>query len=148
MNRQRPTAVILKDGKLLLLRRIRPGLDYFIFPGGGVDEGETLEEALEREVREELTLEIKEWSFLFTLQNILLSPNITIHREPMDIHFFLVTSFTGIPQIGGPEKERMNDENQYHVAWIPLNNLLGTLNIYPEGVVPRLLGSLESINHV
>jgi ADP-ribose pyrophosphatase YjhB (NUDIX family) len=47
--------LITSDGALLTIRRVRPGQDpYWVLPGGGVEDGEDLETALGREVREEL----------------------------------------------------------------------------------------------
>ena len=52
-------AVLETDGGILLVRRaIDPGLGLWSFPAGYVDRGEQLEEALKREVREELALDI------------------------------------------------------------------------------------------
>jgi ADP-ribose pyrophosphatase YjhB (NUDIX family) len=61
---QRPflavSAAILRDGKVLLVRRARkPALGVYTLPGGVVEAGETLEEALVREIREETALEIE-----------------------------------------------------------------------------------------
>ncbi len=52
----RPTVrgIIEKDGKLALVHKRE--YDYYAFPGGGIDEGETYEEALIREVKEETGL--------------------------------------------------------------------------------------------
>jgi len=65
--RQRATAIVVKDNKIILLKRIKNGSEYFIFPGGGVDEGETVEQGLVREVKEELSLDISTWKHLFDL---------------------------------------------------------------------------------
>jgi ADP-ribose pyrophosphatase YjhB (NUDIX family) len=47
--------LITQDGDLLTIRRTRPGQDtYWVLPGGGVENGENLETALARELREEL----------------------------------------------------------------------------------------------
>ncbi len=34
----RVAAVIIKDDKILLIRRIKNGQEYYVFPGGGVKE--------------------------------------------------------------------------------------------------------------
>lgn len=54
------SAAIVRDGKVLIVRRARkPALNLYTFPGGGVEIGETLSEAVMREVREETGLEIE-----------------------------------------------------------------------------------------
>jgi 8-oxo-dGTP diphosphatase len=54
------SAAILRDGKVLVVRRARkPALGVYTLPGGGVEVGETLVEAVKREVREETTLEVE-----------------------------------------------------------------------------------------
>ena len=55
------SAGIFRDGKILLVRRARePSKGIYTFPGGRVEFGESLTEALAREIREEtgLTIEI------------------------------------------------------------------------------------------
>ncbi len=46
--------LVVRDGTVLLVRRgIEPGYGLWVFPGGHVDRGETVEEAALRETREE-----------------------------------------------------------------------------------------------
>jgi len=53
------SAAIFRDGRVLIVRRGRPPAHgLYTLPGGGVELGETLEEAVIREVREETGLEI------------------------------------------------------------------------------------------
>jgi len=51
------SAAIVSDGKVLIVRRARPPAHgLYTLPGGGVELGETLEQAVIREVREETAL--------------------------------------------------------------------------------------------
>jgi len=61
---QRPylavSAAIIRDGKVLVVRRARkPALNLYTLPGGIVEVGETLEQAVVREVQEETALTVE-----------------------------------------------------------------------------------------
>jgi 8-oxo-dGTP diphosphatase len=54
------SAAIVRDGRVLIVRRGRaPARGLYTLPGGGVELGETLEQAVIREVREETALGIE-----------------------------------------------------------------------------------------
>jgi 8-oxo-dGTP diphosphatase len=54
------SAAIVRDGHVLVVRRARPPADgLFSLPGGVVEVGETLHEAVVREVREETSIAIE-----------------------------------------------------------------------------------------
>jgi 8-oxo-dGTP diphosphatase len=61
---QRPylavSAAIIRNGKVLVVRRARkPALNLYTLPGGAVEAGETLIDAVVREVREETSIDIE-----------------------------------------------------------------------------------------
>ncbi len=142
--RKRASAVILKDGKILLLRRVKPDREYFVFPGGGVEDGESIEEALVREVKEELTLDVKKYRFLFSIENLAVPSFATIHQGNRNEYYFLIEDYVGIPEIGGPEKERMNEQNQYHIVWLGVEAVGKMENVYPQTGIPKLLSFLRA----
>jgi ADP-ribose pyrophosphatase YjhB (NUDIX family) len=54
------SAAIVRDGRVLVVRRaLPPAYGLQTLPGGGVELGETLEQAVAREIREETGLEIE-----------------------------------------------------------------------------------------
>jgi ADP-ribose pyrophosphatase YjhB (NUDIX family) len=54
------SAAIFRDGKVLVVRRARkPAFGIYTLPGGVVETGETLVEAVKREVREETAIDIE-----------------------------------------------------------------------------------------
>jgi 8-oxo-dGTP pyrophosphatase MutT (NUDIX family) len=58
-------AIIKKDNALLLIKRVKNDQTYWVFAGGGVEEDEDQEEALIRECKEELGLDVEARDFVF-----------------------------------------------------------------------------------
>src|SRR5918996_4244655 len=52
--RIRVSAVLQWRGRVLLCRHEKPGKEYWLLPGGGVNAGESLVDALQRELAEEI----------------------------------------------------------------------------------------------
>jgi len=55
---QRVRAIIIVDGKILLINRLKKDESYWVVPGGQVESGESREEAVKRECLEELGLQV------------------------------------------------------------------------------------------
>jgi 8-oxo-dGTP diphosphatase len=119
-DRDRVTAVIIRDRKLLLIHRFRDDLEYWVLPGGTMEEGETREAALEREVREELGLDVLSSEHLFSVA--------TAGRVD---HHFLVFVSEGEPVLGGPEITRANEKNRYIFTWLSSEEFDRTPEFYP-----------------
>ncbi len=55
----RPAVVLIKEGKILLLRSKYSSGEFYLLPGGGIEGTESLEETAVREVKEETNYDIK-----------------------------------------------------------------------------------------
>lgn len=103
-------AIIKKDGKVLLVKRgHEPFKGYWCFPGGHIDFGETAEQAVIREVKEETGLTFKP-KFLGYMDEIY--PEINWHGE--------VLIFYG-EAIG---KEKIDGEEITGIKWFDFNEAL------------------------
>jgi 8-oxo-dGTP pyrophosphatase MutT (NUDIX family) len=58
MPRQRASAVLLKDDRILLVRISNHGRSWWCLPGGTIEPDETPEETVMRELREEVNLRV------------------------------------------------------------------------------------------
>ena len=76
-------AIIVWKGRILCVQRPKNKLNYisekFEFPGGKIEEGETKEEALSRELMEELELSAKIKSFFLTVVHEYPDFELTMH---------------------------------------------------------------------
>lgn len=89
-----------EDGAILWVERSRdPGLGLLDVPGGFVDPGETLEEALLRECREELDVDVHSIEYFVSRSNRYLYRNITYRTA--DVFFF--AKISDVPRINPEE---------------------------------------------
>lgn len=138
----RAGAIIIKDNKILLMHRfMKDWGEYWVFPGGGVDEGETTEQAMVREVMEELTLTVTEYKPLFDVFNPFTMGG---HFPPRQEYYFLVTGFEGEVKLGGSEAEEMSEDNQYYPTWVELAKLKEMKNLQPDVVRDKVIELLVS----
>jgi 8-oxo-dGTP diphosphatase len=73
-------AIIQKEGRIFATQRgYGEWKDWWEFPGGKMESGETPEEALKREIREEISTEINVDSFLYTVEYDYPKFHLTMH---------------------------------------------------------------------
>jgi len=130
--RNRAGIILIHEGKLALIERHRQGRHYFAFPGGGVDEGETDEQAAIREAEEELGIRVK-----------VVQQAATILREGRRNQvYFLVDWVDGEFGTGTGEEYGEVDEfhGTYHPVWMPMEEVLEK-NVVPSGLAELTIKS-------
>lgn len=130
----RAVAVIVKNNKVALIHRKKEGRDYWVFPGGGVENGETPEDAAVREVKEELSIDCKVVKLFFSVESY---PG--GNKDP----YFLCTTEDNEIELGGPEKQRQSKENWYSPQWVELEKVKH-LNLLPETAKGQFLEKVIS----
>ena len=136
--RIRAGIVLIQDGKVALIERHRAGLDYFVFPGGGTDEGETPEQAAVREAMEELGVEVAVRQKISEIQ---------FGQKSRQV-YFLAEQIGGEFGTGAGEEYTDADPNDpeegiYVPVWMPIEELPLHGNIYPVEVVNLVLKSTK-----
>lgn len=120
------------------MHRFKRGREYWVFPGGGVQKGESVEEALVREMKEETGFDVKIDKLLFKLENQFSEEyGDNVPGDALE-YYFLIKEFSGDMELGGPEKEKMNEQNQYYLEWVELSKIKEMLNLYPQEAVKKI----------
>lgn len=74
MERTRVAGIIFMDGGIALMHRVgvlkrKDIQEYYTFPGGGLEEGETLEQGTIREIKEEFGIDVEVVKKLYELES-------------------------------------------------------------------------------
>lgn len=139
--KQRARAIIIKENKILLINRVKKDDNYWVFPGGGIEPGESKKDAVARECKEELGLEVKVKDLI--LERVSDKPGMEGHVE----YFFTADIIGGGLWLGsGPEFEKdTNYEGQYILKWLDVNDLPNT-NLKPFEVRDLVFKKLKTGN--
>jgi 8-oxo-dGTP pyrophosphatase MutT (NUDIX family) len=125
--RNRSAIILIEDNKLALIERYRAEKHYFAFPGGGVDQGESPQQAAIREAEEELgiVVEVKQ-----QVAEVFFNGNTQ--------YYFLAEKLSGEFGTGTGEEYGEYDpvHGTYHPIWMPLADVL------TQNVLPRELADL------
>ena len=127
-------AVIVDDDHLLLIRRGHgPAAGKWSVPGGRVERGETLAEAVVREVREETAL------------HIVCGPMIGWVERITDEHHHVILDFEGIV-LDRADVDAVAGDDAAEVAWVPLvdvaeQRLVEGLAefLHEHGIIPTII---------
>ncbi len=111
-------------GHILLLNHVRPHGSYWVLPGGGVESGETIESALEREVREELGVGLRVHKL------VAVGELITSERHVVD--FFLTGTLDS-----GDGFRIQHDEGIADARWMHPSEFEG-IPVLPREIIPVL----------
>ncbi|MEK7194236.1 MAG: NUDIX domain-containing protein [Patescibacteria group bacterium] len=132
----RVAGVVLKEDSVLLMYRKNYGKEYYTFPGGGIDYGETKEGAFIREMAEETSLNVKPEKILYEVN----------WDNGTKQYFFQVTCLIGEPVLGDFDERKImqkDPEQYYEPKWVQIADLPKLL-IFPLEVVDLLISDLKT----
>jgi 8-oxo-dGTP diphosphatase len=111
----RAAVILIQNDKIALIERHRSGRHYFVFPGGKIEASETPAVAAQREIEEELGLEVK------------IGPIVAeVWYQGTPQYYFLANRTGG--QFGHGSGTEMNspldsEKGSYHPIWLRMDDL-------------------------
>jgi len=123
--RDRGSAVIIKNKKVALIKRINNGVTYYVFPGGGIEKGEAPEQTAKREAYEELGIDIDVKECI---------AEIDFNGK----QYFFIGKIVG-GAFGTGQGEEFSDENKgvYIPMWVEIDDL-PSIDVKPREVAQKI----------
>ena len=113
LRRSRSVAIVVRDGKILMERVFYFGREFFTVPGGGIEPGETPEQAVLRELKEECGLD-----------GTIVRPLVIQYKEGgAEYSFEISIPEDQEPVTGYDPEESADDPPLKEVLWMALNEI-------------------------
>ncbi|OAA31601.1 hypothetical protein AT15_05880 [Kosmotoga arenicorallina S304] len=130
--------VIVENGKILVVKHAHSNRPpFWCFPGGRVEDDETLSQALQREMIEETGLKVKVENVVYTQEFV---------QERLLELFFLCKIESGKAKLGS-DPDNPGPPILVDLLWASPEELL-SMPVYPRNLVHMIAaGNLQQINH-
>lgn len=137
MSRKIVRAIAIKDNKIAVIKRIKKDRTYYVFPGGGVEEGETFKEAIIREIKEELGVFVKVYGEIYKVLNL------------GELNTFMLCEIIegDFGQGDGPEFNDLGYKGRGEYIPLLINiEEIKNINIFPEEIKDNLISEFEILD--
>jgi 8-oxo-dGTP diphosphatase len=126
--------IVVHGGRILLMERWRPGLHYFSIPGGGIEQGETAQETVVRELLEETTVVVETGRQILEMRD-----GDVVHQ------IYLCEYISGEPHLppDAPEAQHMSDQNRFKPGWVSIADLDALSFVYWQPLKQSLIEGLH-----
>ena len=139
--RNRARGLLIENGKLLLMHRIKNVDEYYVVPGGGIEDDEDLKSSIIRELKEEVGIDVK------ILDD---EPIMQLSEEKGTQYFMLVERIGGKIGTGnGPEfnSDTYASRGIYSTEMIKLEDIIsGKVNMVPVFIRNEFIDIIVGLN--
>ena len=114
--------IIIKDNQVILMYRRKNGVEYYAIPGGHLENNESNEECLIREIKEEFSIDVKVIKLLGKVEK----------NNKID-YIYSCEWIDGELLLGGEEKIISNSENYYEIRKVNIKDI-DKIELYKENL--------------
>lgn len=127
-------AIVFHDGKVVTTKLQKKGQEYHVLPGGGVESEENINQALIRELKEELNIQVKKFRLVYIKELNLTLPEFT--GRGMEF-YFVVDEYEGTPTLGyDPE---IKEAKMTELGFLQVNEIKN-YKFFPIELIPYIQG--------
>ncbi|MEK4365945.1 NUDIX domain-containing protein [Paenibacillus sp. FSL M8-0212] len=126
-------ALIIKDGRMLAMKQDDNDEVIYILPGGSQNAGETLTDAVKREVAEEIGIDVEPLSLEFVIEGVY---GEALHR----VDFVFLCEYIGLKD--QDSSILPSDENQVEYEWLEIKNI-NELPLFPSKLRKQIIRLVE-----
>ena len=130
--RERACAIVLSENKLMFMKQVAHGKTHRVFVGGAIEDGETSEQAILREIMEEANVDAQ----------ILFGP--VIVDEFHNNHVFVVDIARQIPTIGYDPELPVDKQVLKGIEWADITDNLCVFNEIDMKFVSKILSEARN----
>ena len=136
-------AIIIQGDKVLLTKNQDNDGYFYLFPGGGQEHGETLQQALIRECMEEVGQQVEIGELLHVREYI--GKNHEYASDDFDVH---QVEYYFISKIVNETKDNIEpsnpDSHQVGIEWVPISDL-PEYRVYPKTLRKYIIKYLKGV---
>lgn len=125
----RVAAIIIEDDKILTTQMERDGDRYYVLPGGKVESGENIEEALKRELMEETSIQLENFSLAY-LRELRLDDG----ERGIEFYYY-VDEYSGEPETGYDPEDKQAELKKVEKLEV---SKLDDEKFFPEQLIEKL----------
>jgi len=131
----RCAGIVKKEDKFLLVKTNYGSGEYWIFPGGGVESGESMRDCVKREIKEETGIDVDIKKLVFVNENL--------SKENPMIHFTFLCEPKNDDLIVGSDPDQKEDRIK-DVKYMTFDEILNLENFIPEEMKKPLKKAYEN----
>ncbi|MCK1997587.1 NUDIX hydrolase [Psychrobacillus psychrodurans] len=139
----RVAGLIMKDNKLLIMQD--KGQPYFYVPGGRIKMNEKSEDAVKREIQEELGVEVNVNRMLWINENFF--KEVTYEEQFHEVCFFYLVELKDNEHLKGNEFV-VDEEGKIHTYYWKTLDEIKYINLYPQFLREKIADLPLHINHI
>jgi len=133
-------AVVVDQGRLLVVKIRTQDGEFLVLPGGGQNHGETLQQAVRRELKEELGLTVEPQALLYVREYVGKNHGMRhLHEHFHQVEAVFHCHCTDFSPLGAGT---LPDPRQVGYAWLPLDKL-ADFPLSPKGLESVLASALR-----